>query len=80
MKTLGTVHKKGFLAFNEHIGVASFNGKEFDLGVVMPVHQPMITHPDGRVWVLDWDAITRLAQKAFDDDEAKVGEAVGDGQ
>ena len=64
----GTVHSEQPLALHTRIGSISDGDTELELLVALPLSTPMIVHPDGRTWTLNWEQLAEMAYAAFDYD------------
>lgn len=64
----GTVHAKQPLAFHSRVGSISDGTAELELLTALPLNTPMIVHPDGRTWTLNWEQLAEMAYTAFDQD------------
>lgn len=78
----GTIHDKGYMAFNRLIGKAAPTGFEgtalsLEINSIVPTAEPMIINSDGRTWVLSWDEIIALAVQAFNGGDASPWDGKG---
>ena len=72
----GTVHSKKAMFFHNYIGTATVEGVEWEMSSSMN-GAPMVTHDDGRTFVLDWQDIVNMAIEAFNKDtESEKAEQV----
>ena len=64
----GTVHAEQPPALHTRVGSVSDGTTDLELLVALPRNTPMIVHPDGRTWTLNWEQLAEMAYAAFDYD------------
>lgn len=67
---IGTVEKTLYMPLHKEIGKANNGTTELIVCVGAIARTPMIKHPDGRLWSLDWKTMIEMAVKAFEEDSA----------
>lgn len=65
----GTVHSEQPLALHTRIGSISDGDTELELLIALPLHTPIIVHPDGRTWTLNWEQLAEMAYASFNYDK-----------
>lgn len=67
---IGKVERTRYVPLHQQIGKANNGATELIVCLTRPASTPMIRHPDGRVWLLDWNTIIQMAAKDFEEDSA----------
>lgn len=71
----GQVHRDPYLCLHTRIGDADNGETKLEVLLALPLNTPMIVHPDGRTWTLNWEQLAEMAYAAFDADSlAKIVE------